>query len=577
MKKIIVLFSFLLISLLSQAQISFKAKLSTDKIEVGETFQITYLISSNGGLNYFSENKEPVFPIFNDFIEMGSYQSSSVNIVNGNSSSEISYIKTFKAKKVGVFIIPKAKLINEKNISSNSLKIVVVASSKNNSNATIQSPLTQNSSSNNSTDLPKTFLKWVVNKNNPYVSEGIKLSLKVYSKEVEAINNIQAINFPKFQGLTTHLIKNEQKQFQLELEQINGEEFGSVTLQEWIVFPQAAEKITIAPASIEIIAYSSFFNDDVITVSSDLVELNPKNLPLNAPLNFSGAVGQFKIISFLEKNEVKKGDSTSYEIEIIGNGNLDFIKPPEIEVNDSLEVFSPKERQNYSATSSGLKGKIATTYLLVPQLQGEVTIPAISFSFFDPIDGVYKTINSNKHILEINGEKKIEQFKSPYAANKNDFLNKINGNLVLAILFILLLIYAIYKFYFFRKSNKPSIELTNSNTIEEKNSHKKLTIKERTDELFILARDNKKEEFFTKQETFLNEWIEFKTNIPRYKISDKLVEDYFINAGYNKLQVEELDNIIHTAKQAKYASKLQEIDVNLIESFNKMISIIEKF
>ena len=567
MKKIglfLVLFSVFI----CHAQTGFKVQASKTTVEVGETFQLIYTINYKSAFSNLSA-EEIVFPSFNFFNELGTSQSSSVSIINNKTTAEITYIKTLQATKKGVFTFGSAKIVGKK-IKSNSIKITVIPSQN--------SPTPPQIGTKNEKNLPQTFVKWIIEKNNPYVYEGINLKLRIYSKQVETFQSIEELKPPKFEGLTTHIIKSEQVQPKIEIEEVNGEEYAFLDLQQWIVFPQTSETITIGSAEVGISQFSSFFNNGLSYLNSDIVEIKAKPLPPNAPKNFGGAVGQFIIKSSVNKFTLKNGESTDYDIEIIGKGNLDLMKIPDISLSDSIEIYTPKERQNFSATQKGLKGKIAATYVLVPQFEGEFVLPSVSFSYFDPIEEVYKTMESEKIILAVSGSiSKINPIQDKKSDTESSVWQKLKPNVTLIgflLIGIIILFYVIVKRW---KNNPSTIEIIETKPIEALVSNTSFDVKKELDFLKKLVDENKPKLYYEKQDTFINEWLLEKTGLPQSKLTIQSAKEHFLHQGFSTETVDELENVINNSKEAKYASIFHNNTINLNETYRRLTDSINKF
>src|SRR5690606_36624671 len=50
---------------------------------------------------------------------------------------------------------------------------------------------------------------------------------------------------------------------------------------------------------------------------------------------------------------------------------------------------------------TGMQGRIADAYTVVPQYKGKYPIPSISFSYFDPKTETYKTLNSTEIVIDV--------------------------------------------------------------------------------------------------------------------------------------------------------------------------------
>jgi hypothetical protein len=563
---------FPLFSVLCFAQKSFRVVASKSTVEVGEVFELVYSLSSKSVFSGFSD-EEVLFPNYLGFRELGTSQSSNISIINGKTTAEISYIKTLQATKVGVFKIESAKIKGKNKQTSNFVTIKVIEPQK--------KPLTQSSSAanHNLDGYERTFVQWELEKTNPYLHEGILLKLKLYTKDADVIGSIEQIKPPKFEGISTHVIENENPL--VEIETINGEEFATVVLLQNIIFVQTTDEIKIESAAVGLSSYSNRFQNNRSYVNSKPIKIQAKPLPGNAPKDFSGAVGRFKLVSLVDKTQLKRGESLSYEIEIIGTGNFDMLKMPEIQLNDSLEIFSPKERQAFEATQLGLKGKNVSTYLIVPQHKGKFTMPPVSFTYFDPIQAAYKTILSQREWIVVSDKsisKKEDKTKSiePTSTWWQKLENNTSVILLILLIFILFisLIYLLNKRKTIKQEKQKSVEILK---IEETAPTKLLNQEKEWGELQNLAKQNEAKLYYEKQDDFINNWLLVKTGLPQSKLTIDLAKEYFLLKGIDGEAINELEVMFNQSKEAKYGSNFHFKPIHLEEEFDRLKNIINKF
>ncbi|MGB1020553.1 MAG: BatD family protein, partial [Flavobacteriaceae bacterium] len=146
------------------------------------------------------------------------------------------------------------------------------------------------------------------------------------------------------------------------------------------------------------------------TITAGGVNINVKPLPLQGqPPNFSGAVGQFDFDVILSKQTLKATESFQAKVKVRGNGNLKLFDLPKITVPNTLELYEPEHSEQVKTTLKGMQGSIEDSYTIVPQYQGKYPISPLSFSYFDPKRETYRTLQSQKLIVDV--------FDGPVAGN----------------------------------------------------------------------------------------------------------------------------------------------------------------
>ena len=115
------------------------------------------------------------------------------------------------------------------------------------------------------------------------------------------------------------------------------------------------------------------------------------------PNNFYGGVGNFNISSNLNSENVTTNDAVTLKVTISGAGNIRLIRNPELELPADFEVYDPRATDNVQTSNSGVSGTKTIEYLFQPRFEGDYTIPAISFAYFNPSSGRYVTKTTQEY------------------------------------------------------------------------------------------------------------------------------------------------------------------------------------
>jgi hypothetical protein len=131
-----------------------------------------------------------------------------------------------------------------------------------------------------------------------------------------------------------------------------------------------------------------------IKVASPPVELTVSALPAEGrPPDFSGAVGTFKIASDLSSTAASAGDPLTLRLHVSGSGNFDRVDSRMLEHIERWKTYPPKSMFK-AADAVGYKGEKTFEQPLIASKPGGQTLPALSFSYFDPTTGRYETARS---------------------------------------------------------------------------------------------------------------------------------------------------------------------------------------
>jgi hypothetical protein len=146
--------------------------------------------------------------------------------------------------------------------------------------------------------------------------------------------------------------------------------------------------------------FARFFSQGVTapqarTISSQPLVLEVTPLPAaGRPADFTGAVGRFTLAAKVDKNRSKVGDAVNLTVTVQGTGNLKAIAEPALPSLPSWRVFDPVTSVNQEKKGDLVQGSKVIRTVLVPRVSGDLTIPPIRFSYFDPQRREYVAVNT---------------------------------------------------------------------------------------------------------------------------------------------------------------------------------------
>jgi hypothetical protein len=405
------------------AQIEFKTAVSKNQLGVNQRFRVEFTINKQG-----ADNFQP--PSFANFRIVGG-PSSSINQswINGKSSYAQSYIYIIEPTKVGEFTIDGAKIEYEgKIISSNAVKITVTKE--------VEIP----KDPNNPEYIAQQNIHLVAEVSNlsPYVGEGIYVVYKLFVSENISVNDWRVSESPQYNGFWNQDI--EVKEIDVKRGKYNGEDYRYIVLKKAVLIPQREGKLIIEPMkmdfSVGIPTGNGDFFGNMITrnisysTSSPIKNVMVKALPEEGkPIDFTGAVGDFEFTVAANKNVLKANDAAQIVVKVSGSGNLKLFEIPKITTPVELEVYTPEHKEEVVTTLDGLRGSVSDTYTVVPQFKGKYKIPEVGFTYFNPNQEKYITINIEPIIVDVLEGKDLPSatsdsstvLKQQVIANDNNF------------------------------------------------------------------------------------------------------------------------------------------------------------
>ena len=164
-----------------------------------------------------------------------------------------------------------------------------------------------------------------------------------------------------------------------------------------------------------------FFNDPFagaleqrqLDVKSQPVNLEVKPLPPHAPASFAGAVGIFNLSTEVNPKKAQVGDPFTVTAKISGRGNFDLVTAPTVQEDRGWHAYPPSA--NFKEDDDvGLSGNKTFEMVLTPN-ENKTAIPALTFTYFDPLKESYVTLKGDNLPVVVEGA--IPSTPAPVVAN----------------------------------------------------------------------------------------------------------------------------------------------------------------
>lgn len=326
-------------------------------------------------------------PTLDGFDVAGTSTSSRMSIINGATSAQMVYSYQLQPTRTGTLRIPSLHLdYNGQQLATDPITITVTQGNGTpTSNPAPQPNAPTNGNVNRKGD-KYLYVEAAVDKKAPFVGEQVIFTLRIYS--AATLLGQPDYQAPKFNGFW-HSPEPATREYSSM--GADGTMY-DVTELTTMLYPTAAGTVTIDPATLTV--PGGIFSPSV-DLASDPITLNVKPLPSNAPADFTGAVGQFKLTATPDRTQTRVGEPVTLHIELSGTGNWGTLGDPKWPSDASWRAFN-----NSSNTQSNVVGGKTTgtrTYerLMVPTVEGKLTLPVISYSYFDPEKGAFQTAKTS--------------------------------------------------------------------------------------------------------------------------------------------------------------------------------------
>jgi len=407
------------------AQPGITAQLQPRRIALGESAELAVTVQG-------SQSAEPNVPGV-DGLEIAPVgQQSSMQIINGTVSANVTYIYQVAAKRAGIFTVPAITAMGAGSTQPIAFRV---------DNGTRGQTQRAPSQSRSQPSAPgsireddgvdaqgqSAFLRVVLPKHELTVGEIVPVQLKAYFRAGMAAS-LSGLPLLGSDAFSLGKIGEHPGQSQ---EMVNGQPFTVLTWDTTLSGVKAGEyPLNVdLPATIRVrekgrrggrdpfkdifgedspFGDSSFFDDFVGSVSEKEVTLHTDGAIVKVeaqpakgrPADFSGAVGDFDLTAEAPAATATVGEPFTLKIKVSGKGNFDRVNLTGLARTAMWKTYRPSAKFA-TADGTGLSGEKTFEQVVTPTKAGAQQIPSLSFSYFDPSDGHYVTRQTQPISLEI--------------------------------------------------------------------------------------------------------------------------------------------------------------------------------
>ena len=565
------------------SQVTFKTVVSKTELGLNERLRIEFSIDRQGGDDFTP-------PELKNFkVLAGPSQSSSFSSINGKTSYKLTYTYVIQPLSKGTFTIPSATVTYEgEQIKSNTVRITV----------------------SDAIDIPEDpeDPRYIAQQNihmvaevsdmTPYVGESISVVYKLFVDINEVnVQNTREASSPSFNGFWNQNI--EVKKWVAKNGTYGGKPHRFVIVRKTVLIPTKAGRLEIEPLEMEItagvpIGRRDFFgnmlmNDVSFTLTSGRKIIRVKELPSEGkPFNFTGAVGDFDFSVTPSKTELKSNESSSIKVELKGKGNLKLVKLPGIETSNGLEVYDPEHKEKIKTTLGGLSGSVYDQYAVVPQSRGKFKIPGVSFSYFNPKEEKYYSVDTEPIMLnalsgvELSDESIVSNKQTVisnegdirYIHLQSDFISKFeeeeffSSDLFYLLMILPLLSIPLGIFIGKKKRDRDSDIVGNKRRKADRLARKFLS--QARKEL------GKKEAFYIALEKALHNYLKAKLHVETSEISIEKIAEILNKRQVDESTITEFSKVLENCDYARYTPSTDVMMKQEYENAKMAIAKIDK-
>ncbi len=403
----------------ASGQPDFRAIVPARPVPREQSFQVQYVVENANGRVEFTA------PAFNDFRLV-----SGPHIYKGNGTDNM--VITLVPLREGRLRIPAAVCrIGDQRLKSNEAEVQVTSPVVPDTGYYLkpgEDPLRK--------IRKNLFLRVDVDKKSCYVGEPVVATFKLYSR-LQSQSNV--VKNPAFYGFSVFDMIQANDQVSTE-EKVDGTWFDVHVVRKVQLYPLEAGIFNIDPMEIDNkveFAVDAAGSGETSTVTEQMYnqkkEAPPPNsrefqmtlttasipitvhaLPVrNMADTFEGAVGNFTIRAGLERDTVLRDAEDSFFVEISGSGNFQQVNAPVVRWPARFEHFDPKVTDTFDKSKVPMTGQRRFRYVFVSSQPGFITLPPVTFSFFDISKKKYRTISTDSFSLFVSARPKSFKMSGP--------------------------------------------------------------------------------------------------------------------------------------------------------------------
>ncbi len=431
-------------SLAIAEDVQISASVDQDQVQVNEEIHLNVRIAGVRG-----SIQAPQLPSLEGFDVFYSGRSSRYSFVNGHSEAMTEFNYVLISKTPGQFVLlPIEVKIGDKTYQTNPIKIFVegggIASLPQPQKVLqtsgfafpqrptpMQTPQFQGSptamqpSSNAGAQLndidQNIFLKVIPNQTVVYTNQQLVLIYSLYTRYDTRYEGF--VEEPETSGFWIEEFPMDPN-IGKDTEMVNGKKFVRADVKKVALFPTAPGEYEIKPGVVKTSVQieepndsmmdeffkDSFFNQSGIfgrrvekMLAPPAMRIQVKALPEEGkPESFKGAVGDFKMATHIDKRIVNQNEAITLQIVLEGEGNIETLMAPVVPKIKDTKIYEADTQTQLFKAQNVIAGKKTFEIVIIPGEAGELNVPSIEFSFFNPKLERYVILKSDSYKIKVN-------------------------------------------------------------------------------------------------------------------------------------------------------------------------------
>ena len=434
---------------LKAEEVRVSSTVSTRSAQVGEEVRFSIRVSGQS-MNL----QAPRLPTLDGFDTYYTGRASHIAFVNGVSSSNVEFTYTLIPQRAGRFTVgPIDVQVGQKTLQTEAVELEISGGQSAPVRPAVApravaapQPMPQSVPPDQVPDVaPGTddniFAQAWVDKKTLYQNEQMLLTYSLFTRYDTRYEGFE--KEPETSGFWIEEFPMD-RDVPRETVRMNGKRYIKAEVKKLALFPTSPGNYTINPGSLKVSireeqqgssAFDEFFSDSFFTggaffarrqnrlLSPPVIQLVVKPLPEQGkPVSFQGAVGSFRLTATIDKDKVKQNEPVMLKMTIEGEGNIETITRPKLPELTGFKTYDADSSSKLFQTGNVIGGTKSFEVVFIPKEEGKAFIPPLDFSYFDPRQERYVTLQTPNFPIQV--EHSEQAFQMPQELSGNSIFQK---------------------------------------------------------------------------------------------------------------------------------------------------------
>lgn len=404
-----------------------RANIEPATVEVGAQAMLTIEVEGK-----FRRSASPLLPPLDDFDKYEAGTSQNFSFVNGQVHSSITYSYILSPRKEGTFQIEPIRFqIGDKQYTANPVTVTVVAAGPGVSVPKSAPPPAGRARGDLPGEDESIFVGATVDRDTVYVNQQVTWTLGYYTDGRVELLRSPNYSPPASEGFWVEDLPPQNKYYTT----LHGRQY-LVSEIKRAYFPTAPGTYSIGEARVDIVVDDigrGSINDFLTrgmrggfgqsrSLTTKPIQIVVRALPAaGKPAGFDGAVASnLSVTMSADKHAAQVGEPINVTVEINGTGNMRTLTAPKLTGINHFKFYESGNSTDSFKPDYVVSGRRKFGFVLVPQVEGEFTIPSVSVPYFDTARRSYRVAQSDPVPLRINPGTKEDGRRVVYAGG-DDF------------------------------------------------------------------------------------------------------------------------------------------------------------